>query len=87
MCLSGEQESTFDRWIKQHKIACPVCGEKQLEHAEPVLLRRFSIDLGRHPGGGAEDPILRLFCPTYAYVLHFRAVQVLNLPEEGGKWV
>lgn len=86
MCLSDEQAKALDAWIAKRNIACPVCGCNQLQHGEPAMIPRYSIDLGRWPGG-AEDPVFRLFCPTCAYVLHFRTHQVLNLPEQGGKWV
>ena len=87
MCLNSAQKKEFDVWVQEHKIICPVCGGGQLRHAEPVCIPRYGIDLGGCPGGGADEPILRLFCPTCAYVLHFRARQVLNLPEKGAEWV
>lgn len=87
MCLTDNQKNLFDKWIKRHDISCPVCGSKQIEHAEPIMIKRYSIDLKAWPGDPIEYPILRLFCPTCAYVLHFNARPILNLPHEGAQFV
>jgi len=76
---------------------CPVCQmplSEMIESADIINPYRFDPTLGVDPARGAyidsgvgKTPILRLFCPRCGHVLHFKASQILDLPEQGASWL